>query len=198
MKRRAPRSVNSRTNLIVFRLAMCCGLRVSETGTAVRQQRDRLLRGELDDVAAADVQGVGDLIGREHEVAPTGPLQLWGAPCILSLLEAQIRAARPLSRWRVLAQRQPPEVARQVGFAPRPCCRLAVFGGNWWGNRWALLMSRRKSLSVLVTEASPGLIIRWSQVRVLLGRPPVARSASHAALSCLIAISRRSAGPRMD
>lgn len=30
LKRRARRSVNSRTNLIVFRLAVCCGLRASE------------------------------------------------------------------------------------------------------------------------------------------------------------------------
>ena len=30
LKRRARRSVNSRQNLVIFRLATCCGLRVSE------------------------------------------------------------------------------------------------------------------------------------------------------------------------
>ena len=30
LKRKAPRSPNTRLNLVVFRLAACCGLRVSE------------------------------------------------------------------------------------------------------------------------------------------------------------------------
>jgi len=136
LRRRGRRSVNSRQNLVIFRLAACCGLRVSEaTGLRLSDVRAGIDRPYVNIRKSTAKRGKGRRVPLWWDAATLADLSAWkaerqaqgakaGGPFLCC--QAANAFGRPLGRLN--ARKRFIASARALG--PERCERLTIHDGR--------------------------------------------------------------------